>query len=281
MVNEIAAIVVLYNPNKTVIDNIKSYDKYMEKIYLIDNSEELSVWFISQLKNSIDMSKVEYYRFGQNKGIAAALNEGMKRAIQDKYNWILTMDQDSSFGSDIIKEYKKCLDIYDNSKIALISPQYVSNRNRLKKYKNDYLELYWTMQSANLINADNYKKVGKFMEELFIDCVDYEYCLRCRKKRLKILRCNNAILNHCPATTSEIRIFIWTLKYGVAPPIRIYYQVRNALYMFEKYHNLKSLQIIFIKLLKIIFLFQEKTRYFKAFKDAFKDYKNKNYGQKK
>lgn len=43
------------------------------------------------------------------------------------------------------------------------------------------------MQSANLVNVEVYKKLGKYREEYFIDCVDYEYCLRARENQYSII----------------------------------------------------------------------------------------------
>ena len=35
----IAALVILYNPDKNILDNINSYINQVEKVFVVDNSE--------------------------------------------------------------------------------------------------------------------------------------------------------------------------------------------------------------------------------------------------
>lgn len=280
MTHRVAAIVVLYEPGKEVIDNIKSYINYVDKIYLVDNSEKANYNIPTSIDGDWDDSKVQYEKVGENKGIAYALNKGMKYAIAEGFQWVLTMDQDSSFGNDLIAYYTEAINTLKHSDVAILTPRYLTDRNNLKEKKALYSEVYWSMQSANLINVSVYEKVGCFREEFFIDCVDYEYCLRCKKNGYKIICCNKAVLKHSPATTKVLKAVFVEVKYGVASPLRIYYQVRNAMVMFKEYRNIRSLQIVFIKFLKTLLLFDNKKSYFKAFKMAIDDCRNMKLGKR-
>ncbi len=53
----------------------------------------------------IGMSGVEYISLGKNRGIATAMNIGYRRAAELGASWVLTMDQDSSFSDEDIKNY--------------------------------------------------------------------------------------------------------------------------------------------------------------------------------
>ena len=60
------------------------------------------------------------------------------------------------------------------------------------------------MQSGNLVNAAADEKLGDYKEEYFIDCVDYEYCLRAKRYgTYRIVQCGSAVLKHQPAVTCE------------------------------------------------------------------------------
>ena len=97
---KIPAVVVFYNPSEENINNLKVYEKSVDKIYVVDNSDDEVI----RLKNT---KKIEYIKLFTNKGIATALNEGAKKAMEDGYDWLLTLDQDSQITSDVIEKLKK------------------------------------------------------------------------------------------------------------------------------------------------------------------------------
>lgn len=264
-----AGVVVLYNPDSKIIDNIESYLKYLDKLYIVDNSAECCNC-LKNIREDLNSYQIEYIWMGENVGIAKAINVAAQRALQEKYEWLLTMDQDSSFKTNILNIYSEFILKNRRDDVAILSPLYLTDR-KCDIAKGKYESVYWTMQSANLVNLNIYSEVGGFNESYFIDCVDYEYCLRVKKNGYAIVRCNEAILNHNPAITREICIFRKKYKYGYASPIRIYYQVRNALYMFRKYHNIHSIQIVIIKFAKILILFDNKKMFLNYFFMAMND----------
>ncbi len=75
-----AACVTLYNPDISVVDNIKTYANGVEKIYVVDNSEEQG----SNVENDIKQIKnVQYHKMNGNRGVSFALNLALKCAIKD------------------------------------------------------------------------------------------------------------------------------------------------------------------------------------------------------
>ena len=52
------------------------------------------------------------------------------------------------------------------------------------------------MTSGNLLNIAAHKKVGGFDEKYFIDCVDWEYCLKLNTMNYQVLTLNDIELNH-------------------------------------------------------------------------------------
>ena len=104
MVNDncIMAVVVLYNPNDSVINNIATYQQHIKKTIIVDNSERVNITIINELGK---MPNIEIIINNKNIGIAAALNIGIEKAITNGANWILTMDQDSFFEDDMMGKY--------------------------------------------------------------------------------------------------------------------------------------------------------------------------------
>lgn len=115
----VAAIVVTYYPDKDVIQNIRTYCDKVNKCYVIDNSEEQTEKFKKKLES---VNNCEYISLKENKGIAKALNVGMKRAVADGYQWILTMDQDSRFENNIIEIFLEYINSHDCRKVCLLAP---------------------------------------------------------------------------------------------------------------------------------------------------------------
>ena len=205
--------------------------------------------------------KVRYISLDKNYGIARALNIGIKEAEKEKITYILTMDQDSKFKNNIIDIYEKFLNQTGCGKYIL-SPVYDTGRKQYKKKNVLYEKINYTMQSADLFNCKIFDDIGFFKEDFFIDVVDYEYCLRAKQKGYHIIRCNKALLEHEPASGKEKKFGHFKLRYGYASPERYYYQIRNLLWTGIYYKNLSMFKWIIIKLLKILFLFPDKTVYF-------------------
>ena len=93
---KLAAVLVFYNPSSDNIEFINTYIDEVDKLYVNDNSDDN----IKRLNNT---DKIEYVKLNKNMGIAYALNVGAKRAVKDKFKYLLTLDQDSKITKKILK----------------------------------------------------------------------------------------------------------------------------------------------------------------------------------
>ena len=88
-------------------------------------------------------------------------------------------------------------------------------------------------------NLEILHKLDGYDENLFIDQVDFEYCIRLIKNQYKIVKLNKAILIHnIEDKESEVK-YINGKRYllNKYPPIRYYYIIRNNLYCGKKYRD--------------------------------------------
>lgn len=229
---KIDGVVVLYNPTEDVIENIKSYINDINILYVVDNSEKYNKTVIAQIKK---ISKCKYINNNGNKGIASALNIGAKLAIKDGAKWLLTMDQDSKATPEMVKFLKECIFQYKNNNVGIVSPFHASKYNKEAKDKKCKIQKM-VMTSGNLLNLDAYSIVGPFAEDLFIDYVDNEYCLRLNKNNFIIIENAKAILEHNLGELSRKKIFwknIYCYNYSY---IRYYYRSRNVILVGKKYN---------------------------------------------
>lgn len=73
----IDGVLVLYNPDEHVWNNVQSYVESLRTLFVVDNSDSLNAHLITRLQ-SVD--NIIYINLYGNKGVAAALNVGASRA---------------------------------------------------------------------------------------------------------------------------------------------------------------------------------------------------------
>lgn len=264
---KIGVVVVLYRPDLEVVKRIENYPQNIDYLILMDNSDDNNFpLFKDALKDNMI-----YKSLGENKGIAYALNEGIK-SIMPKVDFLITMDQDSSLTENIINVYKKFITCSSEQSPYALTPKYNTDRHA-EKAGSGYKYLKLSMQSGTLFNKKIFEKIGFFDERLFIDVVDWEFFLRMSKNGYKLIQCNEAVLDHNPAKTKSRKLLFYTLKYGIASPTRYYYQARNLLIVAKEYKSIQMYLYILIKYLKIILLFDNKNEYLKYFKRGLHDAK--------
>ncbi len=229
---KLASMVTLYKPTKDNIKNIENYIDSVDKIYVFDNTDG-----VDNSKMLPKSKKIVYITEKENKGIAYSMNECAKRAIDDGYKYLLTMDQDSRMNSDIIKNMLSFLENTKEKKIGLISPYQDINSND-DLGDNEYDDVIEMMTSGNIISLDAYTKIGGFKSWLFIDCVDTDYCMNLHKHGYKVLRLNKIIMKHDLGNLEVHRLFNKEYPCYNHNPMRRYYIVRNNLYIYDMYHDI-------------------------------------------
>lgn len=228
----ICGVVILFNPLENYAENIKSYLPYVQKLFIIDNSEKFEA-----IPGFLKVANIVIIQDGQNKGIGTRLNDAAVLAKESGYKWMLTMDQDSYFQPLYIENYIKCLNKQiDCHSVAMFGVEY---ENELKESDCSVMENHHVITSGSVVNLELWEKIGGFDEALFIDEVDTEYCYRARLHGFKIISFKNIFLNHQIGAASIRRSFKNLKKTDRAlhSPLRLYYMVRNHLYVKEKYEK--------------------------------------------
>ena len=220
------AVVVLYNPKNSDYNNILDYANKVDITLIIDNS---AVSHLNEVEKyiEVDDEHIIYWHFFDNPGLCVGMNRGLKYLKEMGCEWALAMNSDSSFNTDIIFIFREYIRRYDTSKVAILSPQFNFNRHHVKYYKG-VRERKWVMMSGNFMNLALFEKLDGFLEELFVDGLDVEYCLWARKHRYKIMECGEAILNHVPGNTFNVKLFGKCIfRVGIDSPKRYSYQARG------------------------------------------------------
>lgn len=288
---KIAGVVVLYKPDKKVRKNIDSYLDELDMLYVVDNSPEPN----DNAKQYKD-KKIKYISNHENKGIAYALNVGAKEAIKEKAEWLLTMDQDSSFKKDSLNKMIMFLkEIKSNKffaetlsvtyeKLGILSTLQRTELNKNNEEKGISYPLV-VMTSGNLINLKVYKEVGGYKDWLFIDAVDFDYCLNVRKHRYEIVQMSTAELIHNLGNVEKHVLLGKTMFATNHSANRRYYITRNRHYLYDLYHDVFpeycKLEVGRTKkeLIKILLFEDSKIAKIKAIYKGYRDYKKGKVGR--
>jgi rhamnosyltransferase len=98
-------------------------------------------------------------------------------------------------------------------------------------------ELDYVITSGSLISLAAYTAIGPFREELFIDYVDMDYCLRARARGFRVIKTRTPLMTHAIGAYTQHRWLgktKWTTNHS---PDRRYYIARNDTVMLREYGN--------------------------------------------
>lgn len=283
--SKVAAIIVSYNPDKNLLDSVNLLISQVEKIIIVDNgSIEEKRKDISSIKD-IDNERIEIIFNEENLGIATALNIGVREALKQGFNWILTMDQDSKASKDMVE---KMFEVYNNidekerKSILSIFPNFVDERIQSieeNSVMNTYEYVDADITSGNLVKAEVFDKVGFFDDSLFIDLVDTDFCMRLNEKNIKMIKVRDAILYHSLGESQSVKSILGKFNTSNHSALRRYYMTRNRFYIWERYKDLNSFTLnrdkkLFKKeFIKIILGEKDKVNKIKMVFKGYKDYK--------
>jgi len=265
----IAGVVILYHPNmELLLANIQSYSSGLNQLYVYDNSET-KIPGIEEALFKINPS-IQYKYFNANEGIAKRLNQAMDQAALNQYDYLLTMDQDSSFKAGDFEKYKSLIQSSSYNHVAQFGVNCQPDFTQPKEQPEEALTL---ITSGSVLNLSLSKKVGPFNEALFIDFVDAEFSYRVIKNGYINLMFSNIVLNHALGTLVEGRglaDFKKSMRI-IHSPIRVFYIVRNGLYLLFKAKGLTPLMkkdiIRCIKIIKNDLIYNPQL--FSVYKNAF------------
>lgn len=276
--------IVLFNPELNILNqNLKFMNKNGYHVVLIDNGSNNLVEIKNCLKefdNTVLISNHE------NKGIAYALNSIIDFAKNNKYSWILTLDQDSMPNEDMLnKMMESALPTYSIVCPRLVDcnvSQEIRNGKIVYDTKKSNLEFIKNpkeiMTSGCMMNIKVFEKVGKFDDKLFIDYVDVDYNIRVLEAGLKIVRVNDAILAHQLGESTIKKFLGHSILVDNHNSMRRYYITRNRLYIAKKYYKDKGYKKELLKVvlsgIKIVLYENDKMNKVKAIFKGIKDAKN-------
>lgn len=237
MAEQACAVVVTYHPDQMVEENLRRLKTQLRSVIVVDNGSDERE--LAALRGVCEREAIELVANHKNMGIAAALNQGARWALDNAFRYVFLFDQDSTVSEGFVEAMLHCLHSDPRgSHLAILVPRYKDSRSGLilEPHGQTNGELDAATTSGSLMPVAVFEKAGLFAEELFVDGVDYEYSLRVRSLGLVIRECPGAVLLHSPGTPTSHRLgnFKPFLSANYSP-VRRYYQERNKLWVARRY----------------------------------------------
>lgn len=195
--SDIAAVLVLYRPDPAVADNIAATAPQVDCLIAVDNTETPDPGFLARFS---EFPNLDYVAMEGNRGIAAALNAGVERAKSEGFTFVLTLDQDSTPGPDLVTSLVACAASCPDA--GLVSATHVERGASPAPVPEPGCHpVLTTLASGNLVSIAAWERVGGFDESLFIDSVDHDFCLKLHEAGFGVYECGGALLAHSVGAT--------------------------------------------------------------------------------
>lgn len=235
---EIAAIIVTYNPEINVLNDLVSMlTRQVSEIVIVDNNSK-NKGDINYFDDNIIVIKED-----TNIGLAKAQNIGISTVI-NSCTHVLIFDQDSSISENFVEKQLECEAelLKQNVKLSAVGPAFVDEDTKYEYpvtvYKGPFIKhvdigdkpvkATFIIASGSLIRTIVLKDVGLMLNDFFIDFVDVEWCLRANSKGYSCFINPYVKMSH---RIGELRIKIGGRMISMHSDFRKFYIYRNGMFM--------------------------------------------------
>jgi rhamnosyltransferase len=235
--NGICAVIVAFRPRVEDLGNLAEVRPQVQDLVVVDNGSAEET--LKLLRTASGVLKFVLIENGDNLGIGAALNIGVRWAQSNGSQWVALFDQDSMVTDGFIAQMLVDFEYFQTQRnIMLLIPRYRDPQSGVERVCGLDKDggPFVTITSGSLLPVAAFETCGYFNEDLFIYTVDDEYSLRLRSQGYSIALSPHAVLLHASGSPSCYRIFgkPWFQTTNYKPGVR-YYISRNRIWMSLRY----------------------------------------------
>lgn len=270
---KILVAIILYKPDLLMVESLINVMKpYVQEFFLWDNT------FGECGLNSI--LGISIHRNGkgkQNLGLSGAYNKAIEYANLKGYEYLLTMDQDSTWdGFDNYIRQVKRYEINKPNRSIYFANLSEDNKNSY------YIMSMGGVNSGTIIPISFLNIIGGYNEDFFVDAIDDWLAIEAHRHGLECLLVGNCRIILKPGNRHFVKL-LW--KQCIAydyPPYRLYGVFRNYMILWKYYPmseecKRKVIDLFFKDWIKrIVFLEKNKYKKLKAIIYGIYDGLNRN-----
>jgi len=228
----IAAVIVIYNPGDEIVSHLTNILKGVDFVIAVNNGANSSIC------KRLTRAGIIVVGDGENIGLSRALNLGLDAAwkLAPHAHHVLLLDQDSQPAKSMARRLQLAFEKARAAGLnpACVAPRLIDVKARSKNLRQrpGLAEIELAATSGTLTSREVVQDVGGMMADLFIDCIDHEWCFRARHLGYKIYQDNDTVMLHDMGELAVNIPMIYKPMYK--SPIRHYYIIRNTLLLFRK-----------------------------------------------
>jgi rhamnosyltransferase len=239
--DNVVAVIVTLHPKRDVSEHVQTLIGHVLRVVVVDNGSGSGA--ASILDSIAALPSVDVIRNPVNLGIAHALNQGARAAIDAGADWLLTLDQDAEPSHEIVRVAGRTFEAYPHSeRVAVVGSMsfedYAIIQGRSKGEhgrKRPWMKASATITAGSFISLVAFQEVGGFLDDLFIDMVDTEFCLRARSRGYRVVQSWTPAMTHRIGQPTERWIGFRTVHPSNHSALRRYYITRNRLLVWRRY----------------------------------------------
>jgi len=262
----VVSIIVTYHPDYETLGQL--FDAIMPQVshvIVVDNSDNEA--YHSDISQMLPANG-SMIRQGYNSGIATAFNTGVAEAKILNASHVILFDQDSLPAPDMVECLLNTMNqvIESGQQVAAVGPNYIDVKGqksspfvkmkgfrlcRVECAENEIVTVDHLISSGSLISMNALNEIGLMEDELFIDYVDTEWCLRAIHKGYQIYGVGSARMNH---DLGDEYAHLFGRAIPVHHPLRYYYTVRNGIWLIQQSWVSLSWKVMDFRRLFLIYL---------------------------
>jgi rhamnosyltransferase len=233
--SRIGAVVVTYQPDSDVFENLKLIAVQVDLLIIVDNGS--SAVFRSLLQPFLN-TQVVLIRHPENLGIATGFNAGIRKLIEGGCQYVFTFDQDSqipiNFIQNMVQSFYKAEQRFD--KIGVLMPMWHDSTHvNAPVFSKEIREVRQGISSGSIYSVNVFNEIGFFADHYFIDGVDIEFCLRCQTQNWRVLQDTSIMIEHSLGQEEIVNLFGLQFPIVVHSAFRKYFIARNRVLNYRKY----------------------------------------------
>jgi rhamnosyltransferase len=243
----LCVVVVTYNPDKDVVENLHALVRECGRVLVVDNGSNTDAQTAMAAVPGVTLLPQ-----GRNLGLAAALNRGLDQAGELGFAWVVTFDQDSrpepGFGQALWAMHLAHPDA------AVVAPRIREiggvDENHYRWLRPRHWRPFFALErcpvpglsavtiavtSGSLTELAEWRRLGRFDAGFFIDYIDIDYCLRVVRAGRQVAVAHDAVLAHRLGARKKRVLFGRDFRPMHHAPFRHYYMARNRIIVWQRH----------------------------------------------
>ena len=250
----VAAVLVSYRPKASVFPTVlRSAATQVEELVVVDNSpepesQEAVARMVEAVRQTGSEAQLTLLTLGENTGLSRGINRGVRKGFEDGCSFFLLLDQDSVLGPAAVRTLREehGRRAAGRGEAVLAAENDIPNPSPLHRLLDSVYYRYraktpeghpspLAITSGLFVPAAVFRRVGLFDESLFLDSADHEFCLRARRRGVRLFTVPSARVHHMMGEPTGDRSGLLGAELRYQNEDQLYYGTRDTLRTVRRY----------------------------------------------